>query len=151
MSSRFETGASIDVVVSASAKAHAQWSPIVEDLKSKGLSVAAPLQTEAADWESLPYEELVGKKQEYMDRHFAHLAVARTVLVANFEKSGQPGYVGPNTLMEMAFAYSLNKPIYLLNETPVDQGSGLEVHGVRPNMLDGTTDQLVQDLKENVL
>ncbi len=40
------------------------------------------------------------------------------ILVVNAEKKGIKGYVGGNSLIEMAFAHVLDKKIFLLNQIP---------------------------------
>ena len=40
------------------------------------------------------------------------------VLVVNSEKRGIVGYIGGNTLIEMAFGHILNKTLYCLNPLP---------------------------------
>jgi hypothetical protein len=40
------------------------------------------------------------------------------ILVVNIERKGIKGYVGGNTLIEMAFAHVLDKKIFLLHEIP---------------------------------
>ncbi len=40
------------------------------------------------------------------------------ILVCNFEKNGIPGYIGGSVLMEIGYAYVLDKKIYFLNPIP---------------------------------
>lgn len=40
------------------------------------------------------------------------------VLIVNPEKKGVKGYIGGNTLIEMAFAHILKKPLYVLYQLP---------------------------------
>ena len=62
-------------------------------------------------------------------------------LIANYEKHGTPGYVGPNTLMEAAFGYALDIPVVLLFE-PDDQPCALELIGIASLVLDGKIQKL---------
>lgn len=55
------------------------------------------------------------KKTDLMRRHFNEIDKADAILVVNYEKHGRTGYIGGNVLIEMALAFYLKKPIYLLN------------------------------------
>jgi|SRR3990167_2822748 len=71
-----------------------------------------------------------------MRDHFVKITWADAVLVPNIVKNGIPGYIGPNTLMEMGLALFLNKKIYLLNPIPNIE-SQEEILGINPIVLDG--------------
>ncbi len=66
-----------------------------------------------------------------------------TILIANLPKYGIQGYVGPNTLMEIAFAYALGKKIYLLHPMD-DQPCRDEVRGLEIETLNGDLSELVE-------
>ncbi|WP_327210185.1 hypothetical protein [Rhizobium leguminosarum] len=59
-------------------------------------------------------------KREVSMRHFNKILDPRTsgVLVANYEKHGKPGYIGPNTFAEISVAFAHGRQIWLLNEVP---------------------------------
>lgn len=40
------------------------------------------------------------------------------ILVLNFEKNGQPNYIGGATFLEMYMAFDLGRPIFLYNDIP---------------------------------
>jgi nucleoside 2-deoxyribosyltransferase len=50
--------------------------------------------------------------------YFKEIKNSDAILVLNYAKKNIEGYVGANTLIEMAFAYVSYKPIYLLNKIP---------------------------------
>lgn len=50
--------------------------------------------------------------------HFKKVEWADAVVILNLDKNNIPGYVGPNTLMEMGLAFHLDKPIFLMNPIP---------------------------------
>lgn len=77
------------------------------------------------------------KKADLVRRHFDEIAKSDAILVANYEKHGQPNYIGPNVLMEMGLAFYLRKPIYILNELPEDSPFEEELKGFRPIILHG--------------
>ncbi len=74
--------------------------------------------------------------REAMRDHFVKIRWSDAILVPNFEKNGIPGYIGPNTLMEMGLALFLNKKIFLLNPIP-DIESREEILGINPIILNG--------------
>jgi hypothetical protein len=74
--------------------------------------------------------------REAMRDHFVKITWSDAILVPNFEKNSIPGYIGPNTLMEMGLALFLNKKIFLLNPIP-DIQSKEEILGINPIILNG--------------
>lgn len=52
---------------------------------------------------------------KYICSHLAKIKDSSGILIANYAKNCIDGYVGANTLVEAAFAYALNKRIYLFN------------------------------------
>jgi hypothetical protein len=64
-------------------------------------------------------------------------------LHANFEKAGVAGYVGPNTLVEAAFARALGKPTAFLY-FPGPQACRLEALAIMATCLDGQAAKLPQ-------
>lgn len=58
------------------------------------------------------------------------------VLVVNPEKDDIPGYIGGNTLIEMAFAHILNKKLYCLHSLP-DLPYSSEIIAMQPIVLNG--------------
>ncbi len=50
--------------------------------------------------------------------YFKEIKKSNAILVLNYAKKGIKGYIGANSLIEMAFAHILDKKIYLLNPIP---------------------------------
>lgn len=63
------------------------------------------------------------------------------VLVVNAEKHGIAGYIGGNTLIEMAFAHILNKPLYCLYFLP-DLPYTSEILAMQPMVLNGDLNRI---------
>ena len=57
-------------------------------------------------------------KAKMMRRHHDSINANDAVLVLNFEKKGQPNYIGGATFMEIAKAFELEKKIFLYNPIP---------------------------------
>ncbi|MEJ0073653.1 MAG: hypothetical protein WDN27_06330 [Candidatus Saccharibacteria bacterium] len=79
----------------------------------------------------------IGQKTKAIREHFDEIERADAILVVNDEKSGRPNYIGPNVLMEMAVAFALRKPIYLLNDIPAESPLLDEIKGLQPIALHG--------------
>jgi len=69
--------------------------------------------------------------------HFGKVEWSDAILVVNHNKRGVEGYIGGNTLMEMALAFYLKKPIYMLNEVSSELLYKQEVMGMKPIILNG--------------
>jgi hypothetical protein len=57
-------------------------------------------------------------------------------LTLNIERKSIPGYIGANSLIEIAFAHVLNKPNYLLNQIP-EMDYKDELVAMRPIVING--------------
>jgi nucleoside 2-deoxyribosyltransferase len=113
----------------------------MEELKLKleklGYSVYLPEAEESEGFYlSLPAKDKPAMKRRFIDAHVEKIKKSNGVLIANFRKHEIDGYVGPNTLMEIAFAYALGKDIYMLNAME-DQPCKDEVLGLGVEWLDG--------------
>ncbi len=75
------------------------------------------------------------QKTQFIKDHFAKIEAGDAVLVINDDKHGLKGYIGGNVLIEMALAFYLNKPIYILN--PIDDNLPFkeEVIGLNPTFI----------------
>jgi hypothetical protein len=136
----------VDVTICGSMAHQEKFAAVAQTLEAAGLCVRVPAIEEGVDWLSLTEDRALAKKKDYMDRHFANIARSRAVLVCNYEKNNEPGYIGANTLMEMAVAYVSGVPIYLL-EKP--DGGALEVAALGGIVLpDGDVAGLIDVLKQ---
>ena len=136
----------VDVTICGSMAHQEKFAAVARTLEAAGLRVRVPAAEDNVDWSSLAKEQVLAKKKDYMDRHFANIARSRAVLVCNYEKNNEPGYIGANTLMEMAVAYVSGVPIYLL-EKP--DGGALEVAALGGIVLpDGDAAGLIDVLKQ---
>lgn len=98
-----------------------------------------------ADWSksSIGYHG----KAELIRKHFKEIERCDAVLVVNYTKHGQENYIGPNVLIEMAAGFYLNKPIYVLNDAPMDSPLIDEILGLEPIFLKGDLTRLRPLLK----
>ena len=106
----------VDVTICGSMAHQEKFGAVARTLEAAGLRVRVPAIEDNVDWSSLAEHQMLAKKKDYMDRHFANIARSRAVLVCNYEKNNKPGYIGVNTLMEMTVAYISGVPTYLLEK-----------------------------------
>lgn len=138
-----------DVAICGSMTHKDQWELVAETLRSAGLSVHTPMVEDGVDWDSFTEDEAIAKKRYYIDRHIANISASSAVLVCNYEKNNEPGYVDANVLMEMTAAYIYGKPLYIMQrpETSLNSKS-LEVNALGSILLENGVDDLIKILKE---
>lgn len=105
-------------------------------LERLGYEIETPDLNEISGYEGLSDKERAAKKDRLIRQHLDKINDADAILVYNAEKKGVAGYVGGNSLMEMAFAYAQGIEIFLLNDTR-DMGYADEIYGMQPIILDG--------------
>lgn len=117
------------------------WMPIIEQLRAIGLTVSTPELSEARDWSKFTDDKIATEKGLLIRRHFANIATADAVLIANFKKNDIENYIGSNTFLEMCAGFIYNKPIYLSNPVPKQQNYE-ELLALKPIVLGGDLSQL---------
>lgn len=118
-------------------------------LELAGLSSHTPTIEEGVDWSSFSEAEALAQKKHYIDLHLANIAVSDCLLICNYEKDGELGYVGANTLMEMTAGYIYDKPIYMLEKPDTDLNSKtLEINALGAVYLAGGVDELITILSK---
>lgn len=73
--------------------------------------------------------------------HFEKIKWSEAILICNFNKNGVVNYLGPNTLIEMGVALSMNKKIYLLHPIP-EVSWKEEILGIQPTVISGDLNKL---------
>lgn len=135
------------VTICSSASFYTQAVVVQKQLNQDGFKVIIPATAEkmkkSADFDVSHYKTWFGdakdyyKKSELMRGHFHEIEKADAILVLNYEKHGTKNYIGGNVLMEMALAFYLKKPIYILNEIPEESSFLEEIIGLNPIPLHG--------------
>lgn len=90
-------------------------------------------------------KEAISRKIEhdYIRAHYRLISQSQGILVLNYAKNGVPNYLGGNTLMEMGFAFTQNKDIFLLNPIP-DVPYSAEITAMQPIVIHNDLSQLTQ-------
>ena len=110
---------------------------IATEQTAVGWTVFTPQRAEAGfRWEDLSAGERIQRKKAYIDAHLENIRQSTAVLIANYLKNGIDGYIGANTLMEAAMAYTLDVPVYFL--FPIGaQGCQLEAESIASGVWNG--------------
>jgi hypothetical protein len=101
------------------------------DLEKKDHQVNIPYFVKKIRNGEYSYEEYINEKKEvgdinirnsenrdFIKGHWDLIKDSDAILVFNLSKNGIKGYIGGSSLMEMGFAYILDKKIFLLNKIP---------------------------------
>lgn len=116
-------------------------------LETRGFEVEIPEGVKhLKEWEggSAAVSEKADRKikHDLIRRYYEKMKEYDIVLVVNPEKKEIPGYIGGNTLIEMAFAHVLNKPLYALYQLP-DMPYSPEILAMQPIVLGGDLEKFI--------
>lgn len=121
---------------------------IASSLAALGCEVMTPVREERNfDWSNLADADLVALKRSFIDRHIEKIRRSEVVLIANFPKHDIDGYVGPNTLMEAAFAHALDVPVIFLYD-PSRQACGLECVSISSGCVNGDAVEILPLIRQ---
>lgn len=113
-----------------------------KQLEALGYETEIPNPREGeTDYTELPEPERQQLKDQLMREHLDKISSSDAVFIYNEDKRGIEGYVGGNTLMEMAFAFAQKLEIFLL-KTPTGVGYIDEIMGMQPIVLNGAIDKI---------
>jgi hypothetical protein len=135
------------ITICASSSFYADVLAAEKILKEKGFRVTVPLTAKkmekSGDFKVSTYKTwfedpgAFKRKAFLMRRHFEEVERADAILVVNGKKNGIAGYIGGNGLMEMALAFHMHKPIYVLNDVLPQHPFYEEILGMQPVFLRG--------------
>ena len=94
------------------------------------------------DWESMGLEGAAQAKRRYLTGYLDVIRKSDLIMIANYDKAGVEGYVGPNALIEAAFAIALGKPVAFLHY-PGPQPCRLEALAMMTKCLNGVATDCV--------
>lgn len=105
-------------------------------LKDLGLNVLLPNTAEVSDYTIMSESEQYSHKNRMILDHLEKIKQADAILVVNDRLKDTDSYIGANSFLEIGFAFSLGKKIFLLNEIP-QQPNTVEIGGMLPVCLRG--------------
>lgn len=109
---------------------------VEKGLKAMGYNVFVPSLEETGDYASMSVPEQYVFKNRMIVDHLNKIKEGDAVLIVNDRLKDTDSYIGANSFLEIGFAFSLGKKIYLLNKVP-DQSNSVEIGGMFPVCLDG--------------
>ena len=146
------------ITICSSANFYRQAVDIQAKLENSGFKVFIPVTAEkmkaTGDFDASHYRTWFADANDYhkktalMREHFDKVEKGDAVLILNFEKRGVQNYIGGNVLMEMALAFHLRKPIFILNEIPDESAYLEEIIGMHPVVLHGKIEDLIKKYKK---
>ncbi|MEI8143756.1 MAG: hypothetical protein WCG48_04050 [Candidatus Berkelbacteria bacterium] len=80
-------------------------------------------------------------ENDYIRYHYDEIKSGDAILVLNLDKNGIKNYIGGNTLMELGFAYVLDKKIFLLNPIP-EMSYTDEIVAMKPIVIDNSLEEI---------
>jgi len=108
-----------------------------DQLLQSGKSVLVPNSLETKpDRLDRSFGVSMQQKTWFIFDHFSKIESSDAILVANYSKQGIDGYIGSNTLMEIAVASFLQKKIYILHRVG-SQACKDEVEALATGLLNG--------------
>ena len=118
-----------------------------KELQNKGFDVFAPHATVDISGykESGSTEEAIERKvqNDYIRAHYNLIKQSEGILVLNYDKNGITNYISGNTLMEMGFAFTMNRDIFLLNGIP-DVPYKSEIAAMQPIIINENFDEIAK-------
>lgn len=111
-------------------------------LESFGYEVVLPNPREGEiDYNLLSDDERATLKETLIQDHLDEINESDAIFVFNEDKKGVAGYIGGNTLMEMAFAYAQKIEIFLLKPS-LDMSYTDEILGMKPIVVNGNLEAI---------
>ncbi len=139
------------ITICASAKFAKEMVKVKEILKERGHEVLLPEMAESFATGKINLDDFKGgrtdadfkKKYDLVRKHFEEVARGDVVLVLNYDRDeNNKNYIGGNTFAEMAIAFYLKKPIYLLNPMPEYVTYAEEIKSMDPIILNGDLERI---------
>jgi len=140
------------ITICCSCNFYKHASEVQEQLEAMGFGViipeTVPVMKKNNDWDVSHYKTWFAKEDDYPEKarlmmaHFKEVERGDAILVINDEKHGVKNYIGSNVLMEMAIAFWLKKPIFILGGYPENSASEEEIKGMLPTLLYGKLEDL---------
>lgn len=80
---------------------------------------------------------------DFIRAHYKFIQQSEGILILNYDKEGVKNYIGANSLMEMGFAFTQNRDIFLLNPIP-EISSTAEIKAMQPIVINGDVNKIIK-------
>lgn len=87
--------------------------------------------------EDVRRQEEHSRETDIMIECYKLIEESDAVLLLNYEKKGQEGYIGASALMELGMAYYLGKKMFMLFDVPESHYASMEMKVMKPVVLEG--------------
>lgn len=125
------------IAICGSMKFGKEMLQIKKELEDKGDQVVVPANVESYANGNISIEDKWEKIElDVFKSYFNKIKEQDAILVINKSKNNIDGYVGGNSLIEMAFAHILDKKIFLLHQIPKMSYSD-EIEAMKPVIIKG--------------
>lgn len=124
------------ITVCGSMKLIEKMKEVEVKLKDLGFNVLLPNTAEVSDYSVMSESEQYTHKNRMILDHLDKIKQGDAILVVNDRLKDTDSYIGANSFLEIGFAFSLGKKIFLLNEIP-QQPNTVEIGGTLPICLKG--------------
>ncbi len=111
-------------------------------LQDLGFAVLLPNTAEVSDYSTMSESEQYAHKNRMILDHLDKIRQGDVILVVNDRLKDTDSYIGANSFLEIGFAFSLGKKVFLLNEIP-QQPNSVEIGGMLPISLKGDLNSII--------
>lgn len=133
------------ITICGSSSFRAKKVKAMEDLKKLGhiplldidcIDIAARRNLELARQLS---KDLIGtkRKKDYIRKYYKMIKNSHAILIVNPDKKGIKNYIGANSFLEIGYAHTLGKKIYILYDLPKQTYIRDELRIMEPVVLNG--------------
>ena len=129
------------IAICGSMKLKERMLEVGRQLEESGYKILYPNLTETNDYTTMSASEQAQTKHRMIVDHLEKIKTADAILVINERLKETDNYIGANTFLEMGFAFSMDKKIFLLQDIP-DQPNKVELAGLLPTVLHGNLSKL---------
>ncbi len=110
-------------------------------LRDLGFGVLLPNITKTKNYENMTEIEQYAFKNRMIVDHFNKIKEGDAVLILNDRLKDIDNYIGANSFLEIGFAFSFGKKIFILNNLP-QQPNTVEIGGMMPICLNGDLNKI---------
>lgn len=135
------------IVICASIDLTPQIKEMKDSLEQLGHETEIPFMTKKILAGEISLEEFLAVKAkagdgifreqsgvDFIKRYYNMIKAADAIIVVNGDKKGIKNYIGGNVFLEMGFAYTMEKKIFLLNPIP-EMAYSDEIKAMKPIIL----------------
>jgi len=113
---------------------------VTKEIKSGKISLKNYKKDKAKEGD-IKYRQAYEDNVDMIKRYYQLIKDSDAILVLNYDKKGIKNYIGGSVLMEMGFAYVLDKKIFMYNPIP-EMNYSDELIAMKPIILKGDLEKI---------